>query len=122
MQQLIEGMLAVGAGLAPEDLTGVGGHGAAVPADMLAVGLHGELLQVGREAVQVLAVRQHGVALGTEEVDVPDIEQAHQRDGVVLERGVAEVLVDGVEASRNCWKRSGPSTTISDRPTAESTE
>ena len=65
---------------------------------MLAVGLHGELLQVGREAVQVLAVRQHGVALGTEEVDVPDIEQAHQRDGVVLERGVAEVLVDGVEA------------------------
>ena len=98
VQQLIEGMLAVGAGLAPEDLTGVGGHGAAVPADMLAVGLHGELLQVGREAVQVLAVRQHGVALGTEEVDVPDIEQAHQRDGVVLERGVAEVLVDGVEA------------------------
>ena len=91
-------MLAVGAGLAPEDLTGVGGHGAAVPTDMLAVGLHGELLQVGREAVQVLAVRQHGVALGTEEVDVPDVEQAHQRDGIVLERRVAEVLVDGVEA------------------------
>lgn len=65
---------------------------------MLAVGLHGELLQVGRETVQVLAVRQYGVALGTEEVDVPDVEQAHQRDGVVLERGVAEVLVDNVEA------------------------
>ena len=65
---------------------------------MLAVGLHGELLQVGREAVQVLAVRQNGMALGTEEVDVPDVEQAHQRDGVVLERRVAEVLVDGMEA------------------------
>ena len=65
---------------------------------MLAVGLHGELLQVGRETVQVLAVRQHGVALGTEEVDVPDVEEAHQRDGVVLERRVAEVLVDGMEA------------------------
>ena len=38
------------------------------------------------------------MALGTEEVDVPDVEQAHQRNGVVLERGVAEVLVDGVEA------------------------
>ena len=98
VQQLVEGMLAVGAGLAPEDLTGVGGHGAAVPADMLAVGLHGELLQVGREAVQILAVRKHGVALGTEEVDVPDVEQTHQRDGIVLERRVAEVLVDGVEA------------------------
>ena len=98
VQQLVEGMLAVGAGLAPEDLTGVGGHGAAVPAGMLAVGLHSELLQVGRETVQVLAVRKHGVALGTKEVNVPDVEQAHQRDGVVLERGVAEVLVDGVEA------------------------
>ena len=98
VQQLVEGVLTVGAGLAPEDLTGVGGHGAAVPADMLAVGLHGELLQVGRETVQVLAVRKHGVALGTEEVDVPDVEQAHQRDGIVLERRVAEVLVDGVEA------------------------
>ena len=98
VQQLVESVLTVGAGLAPEDLTGVGGHGAAVPADVFAVGLHGELLQVGRETVQILAVRQHGVALGTEEVDVPDIEQAHQRDGVVLERGVAEVLVDGVEA------------------------
>ena len=65
---------------------------------MLAVGLHGELLQVGREAVQVLAVRQNGMALGTEEVDVPDVEQAHQRDGVVLERRVAEILVDGMEA------------------------
>ena len=98
VQQLVEGVLTVGAGLAPEDLTGVGSHSAAVPADVLAVGLHGELLQVGRETVQVLAVRQHGVALGTEEVDVPDVEQAHQRDGVVLERRVAEVLVDGMEA------------------------
>ena len=98
VQQLVEGVLTVGAGLAPEDLTGVGGHGAAVPADMLAVGLHGELLQVGRETMQVLAVRQHGVALGTEEVDVPDVEQAHQRNGIVLERRVAEVLVDSVEA------------------------
>ena len=98
MQQLVEGVLTVGAGLAPEDLTGVGGHGAAVPADMLAVGLHGELLQVGRETVQVLAVRKHGMALGTEEVDVPDVEQAHQRDGIVLERGIAEVLIDSMEA------------------------
>ena len=74
---------------------------------MLAVGLHGELLQVGREAVQILAVRQHGVALGTEEVDVPDVEQAHQRDGVVLERGVAEVLVDGVEALKELLEALG---------------
>ena len=107
VQQLVEGVLTIGTGLAPEDLTSIGGHSAAVPADMLAVGLHGELLQVGREAVQVLAVRKHGMALGTEEVDVPDVEQAHQRDGVVLERGVAEVLVDGVEALKELLEALG---------------
>ena len=64
-------LLAVRAGLAPEDLAGVAGHGAAVPTDLLAVGLHGELLQIRREAVQVLGVGQHGVRVGAEEVDVP---------------------------------------------------
>ena len=37
----------------------LGGHRSAVPAHGLAVRFHRELLQVGREAVQVLVVRQH---------------------------------------------------------------
>ena len=98
VDQLVEGVLAVGARLAPEDLAGLGGDRGAVPTHGLAVGLHGQLLQVGREAVQVLVVRQHGVRGDLEEVAVPHVEHAHQHHGVLLERGVGEVLVDLVEA------------------------
>ena len=98
VDQLVEGVLAVGAGLAPEDLAGLGGNGGAIPTHRLAVGLHGQLLQVGREAVQVLVVRQHGVRGNLEEVAVPDVEHAEQHHDVLLERGVGEVLVDLMEA------------------------
>ncbi len=98
VDELVERVLAVGAGLAPEDLAGVGGGGRTIPAHTLAVGLHGELLQVGREAVEVLRVGKNGVALRAKEVGVPDVEQTHQRGNVLLEGGSAHVLVDGVEA------------------------
>ena len=98
MNQLVEGVLAVGARLAPEDLAGLGGDGGAVPTHGLAVGFHGQLLQVGREAVQVLVVRQHGVGGDLEEVAVPHVQHAEQHDDVLLERGVGEVFVDLVEA------------------------
>ena len=98
VDQLVEGVLAVGARLAPEDLSGLGGDRGAVPTHGLAVGLHGQLLQVGREAVQVLVVRQHGVGGDLEEVAVPHVQHAEQHDDVLLERGVGEVFVDLVEA------------------------
>ena len=63
VDQLVEGVLAVGAGLAPEHLAGVGGHRGAVPPHALAVGLHRQLLEVRREPVQQLRVGQHGVGL-----------------------------------------------------------
>ena len=44
---------------------------------MLAVALHRQLLQIGREALQVLLVGQHRDRLRAEEVVVPDAEQAH---------------------------------------------
>ena len=98
VNELVEGMLAVGARLAPEDLAGAAGHGAAIPADALAVGLHGQLLQVRGEAMQVLVVRQHGVGLVLEEVVVPDVGHGHEGDDVALERGLLEVHVHIVEA------------------------
>ena len=98
VNQLVEGVLAVGARLTPEDLAGLGGDGGAVPTHGLAVGFHGQLLQVGREAVQVLVVRQHGVGGDLEEVAVPHVEHAEQHDHVLLERGVGEVFIDLVEA------------------------
>ena len=98
VDELVERVLAIGAGLAPEDLAGIGGHRGAVPADALAVRLHRELLQVGGEAVQVLVVGENRVARGVEEVDVPHVDEPHQRNDVLLERGVGKVLVQVMEA------------------------
>ena len=52
--------------------------------------------------MQVLRVRQHGVGLGAEEVDVPDVEQAEQDRQRSRSSGRgAEVLVDRVEAGEH---------------------
>ena len=100
VDQLVEGVLAVGAGLAPEDLAGLVGDGAAVAAHGLAVGLHGQLLQVRGEAMQVLGVGQDGVRVGAQEVRVPHVEQAHQQGHVLLGRGLGEVAVHRVKAGK----------------------
>ena len=65
---------------------------------MFAVALHRQLLQIGRESLQVLLVRQHRDGLGAEEIVVPDGQQAHEHRQVALERRGAEVLVHLVEA------------------------
>ena len=98
VDQLVERVLPVGAGLAPVDRAGVIRHDLAVERDTLAVALHRQLLEVGREALQVVLVRQHRHRLGTEEVGVPDRQQPHQHRQVLLERRRAEVLVHLVEA------------------------
>ena len=73
----------------------------AVEGDVLAVGLHRQLLEVGGEAVQVLVVGQDGAGFGAEEVAVPDREQAHQHRQVFGQRRLAEVLVHRVEAGQH---------------------
>ena len=57
VDQLVERVLPVRAGLAPEDLAGVGRDGRAVPAHGLAVRFHRELLQVRGEAAAAAARR-----------------------------------------------------------------
>ena len=74
---------------------------------MLAVALHRQLLEVGREALQVLLVGQDRDGLRAEEVVVPDAEQAHQHRQVALERRGAEVLVH-LRGSRRASRGSCP--------------
>lgn len=52
-----------------------------------------DLLEVGREAVHVLIVGQHGVRLSVEEVDVPDAQQSQQHGSVLIQGSGAEVVV-----------------------------
>src|SRR5215469_8170106 len=78
MDQLIEGMLTVRSRLTPIDRPCVVIHCDPVDCYMLAIALHGELLEISRKALQILLIRQHRDGLSTEEVVVPDAEQPHE--------------------------------------------
>ena len=98
MNQLVERVLAVSPRLAPIDGTSLVGDLGPIQGDVLSVALHGELLQIGRESLQILLVRQDRHGLGAEEVVVPDGQEAHKHRQVARERGGAEVLVHLMEA------------------------
>lgn len=96
VQQLEEAVLGVGGRFAEED--GAGGvlDVLAGARNGLAVAFHGELLEVGGEAVEVLVERSNKVSLGTEEVAVPDAQQTTKDGDVLLQGSLTEVLVHGV--------------------------
>src|ERR1039458_3544305 len=77
VDELVERMLAVGAGLAPVNRSRLIIDGRAFERDVLAVGFHRQLLEIGGKALEVLLVRQYRDGLRTEEIVVPDSEQAH---------------------------------------------
>ena len=104
VDELVERVLAIGAGLAPVDLARVVVDTLAFQADGLAVAFHRELLEVGREALQVLVVRKHGHGFGAPEVAVPDGKQAHQRRQIALERRRAKVHIHLMEAVQHFAK------------------
>src|SRR5258707_897469 len=101
MDQLIEGMLAVGSRLPPIDRAGLRLDWCPIERYVLAVALHRQLLEIGRETLQVLVIGQHGDGLRAEEVVVPDAEKAHQDRQVAAERRGPEMLVDCMEARQH---------------------
>ena len=122
MDQLVERMLAVGAGLAPVDGAGLIVDSRAFERDALAVALHRELLQVGGETLEVLVVRQHGDRFGAEEIvyqtrDRPISTGRFFSNGAV--RKCSSISWKPASISR---KLSGPMASIVDRPIAESIE
>ena len=90
---------------------------------MLAVALHGELLEVGGEALEVLLVGEDGDGLGAEEIGVPDGEQAHQ-DGQVAARTArcGNARPSAWKPASMARKLSGPMASMVERPMAESME
>ena len=70
VQQLEEGVLAVDAGFAPDDGSGIRTDGGAVAGGLFAVAFHVELLDESGQVVQVLVVRGDDVAAAAEIVDV----------------------------------------------------
>mmetsp|Transcript_5809 Transcript_5809/g.21989 ORF Transcript_5809/g.21989 Transcript_5809/m.21989 type:complete len:451 (-) Transcript_5809:77-1429(-) len=94
MDELVEGVLTVGAGLAKVNLAGVVRQRLPVDGHALAVGLHRHLLDVRRQLGERLRVRQNRPRGAVEERDVPHGEQAERHRHVLLERRGGEVLVD----------------------------
>ena len=101
VDELVEAVLAVGAGLAPVDRTRVGIHMGAIEFHMLAIALHGELLEVGGEAFQVLVVGQDGDGLCAVEVVIPQGQEAVEDGDVLLEGRGAEVLVHRMKSGEH---------------------
>src|SRR4051794_8485618 len=93
MQQLIERVLPVRAGLAPINRTRlIRLNRLSVERHALTQTLHRELLEICREALQVLIVRKDRDSLDGKKVVVPDGEQPHQDGQIAIERGRAEML------------------------------
>src|SRR5262245_19682481 len=98
MDQLVEGVLPIGARLTPVDRAGLVVNRVAIEGDVFAVALHGQLLQIRWEALQVLLVRQDCHGLGVEEVRVPYAQEPQEYRQIVCKGGGAEVLVHLVKA------------------------
>src|SRR5262245_18797195 len=60
MDQLIERVLSIGPWLAPVDRTRIKGYFLPIETHVLAVALHGQLLEICGEALQILVVRKDG--------------------------------------------------------------
>ncbi len=97
VDQLVEGVLAVGAGLSEVNRPRLVIDIHAVERDALAVALHGQLLQIGGKPFEVLVIGEDRHCLRPVKVIVPDREEPHQYGHIALEGGGAEVLVHLVE-------------------------
>ena len=96
VQQLEVGVLTIGAGLAPDHRAGAVVGACAVQCDGFSVAHHIELLQIGRETVQILVIRSDGMAARSEEVRVPDAEQRQDDRHVGLQRRASEMQIHRV--------------------------
>ncbi len=100
MDQLIERVLAVGAGFAPEHRAGGDADRLTVAVGLLAVAFHFQLLQIGRQQGQRLAVGQGCRGRRAEEVGIPEGEQGQRQRQVVARPGLDEMLVHGAGAGQ----------------------
>ena len=74
VDELIEGVLPIGAGFAPDNRAGAPSDGFTISIYAFAVAFHIPLLKVGGKAVKVLVVGEDGVSLSVVELVLPDAE------------------------------------------------
>ena len=96
VDQLVKSVLTVGAGLSPDDGTGLVIHWLTVAVNAFSVGFHITLLEVSWETVEVLLVVQNGFGLCTDKVSVPDADEVKLSRDVLFQRSVEDVLIHTV--------------------------
>src|SRR5215471_2282120 len=101
MYQLVERVLAVRSRLTPDDWPRLIVDARAIQRHVLAVALHGQLLQIGRKALEILLVGEDADCLRPEKVVVPDGEEPHEDRQVAGQWCSTKVLVHGVEAAEH---------------------
>ena len=74
MKQLVEGVFHWSRAL-PKPRDGWPANRTPVPTDRLAIGLHLRLLEVGRNSMKGLSVRQHHPARQPKRIDIPDFNE-----------------------------------------------
>ena len=101
MEKLIEGVLTVGAGLAEDDRAGHVVNALTEAVDGLAVGLHVQLLEMGRKTAQCLRIGQHGGGGIAEDIALVHADESVQHGGIALYIGV---LCESVGLGCACQK------------------
>src|SRR5260370_27431542 len=97
VNQLVERVLTVGTWFAPIDWPSRIVYLGPIERNVFTVALHRQLLQIGREPLEVLLVRQYRNSFGTEEIVVPHRQQAQEHGQVALEGGGTKMLIHFVK-------------------------
>lgn len=100
VKKLEETVLGVGGGFTEQDRAGGVLDVVTRAGDGLSVALHGQLLEVGGESVEVLVKWSDQVSLSAKEVAVPDTQKTSNHGNVLLQRSLKEVLVQGLGAGQ----------------------
>lgn len=93
VKELEETMLRVCGGFTEQDRAGGVLDIVTRAGDSLSVALHGQLLEVGRESMEVLVKGSDQVSLSAKEVTVPDTQKTGNHGNVLLQRSFTKVLV-----------------------------
>ena len=93
VDQLVERVLAIGAGLAPDHGARLHRQVGAIDRHALAVALHFQLLQIGRQPRQALVIGQHRAAGMARNLRVPDADQGQHDRHIRQWRRALEMVI-----------------------------
>ena len=93
MDQLVEGVLPIGAGLTPNDRAGMLGQIAAIHRHALAVAFHFKLLKIGRQAGKPLIIGQNRACRMAQDLVVPHPHKRQDHRHVLRDGCHAEMLI-----------------------------